>query len=535
MQTNPQPYRYTGLLAILGLVALLAGLIIMLLLPEIRLAAWGIMGVGVILLASAFVLDFRRVSRALTGRRGRFGVGTTVMASIFIGITILINAISITNYQRIDATSLSQFTLTAQTKGVLEALQKPVKALCFFVSEKDTYGITTYAAALLMEYQNYTEKLTIEYIDPDEHPDRARKYNITQYQTVVFESGGQYRLLPPTAIIQTSTDQQGNLQIVGIEAEHSFTSAILEVTGIAQKKVYFLTGHGEADINGTYSYVGNGLRDDLYLIGTLNLITNPSIPGDCAVLIIAAPQSPLTASEVEIIDRYLKAGGQVLILTDPNYPDGLAQLVSPWGVDLADGTVIDTASSVAPRKDMPLVTADRNFFSLTSGLDIISYFPGAVGIIPQETAPAGTEMQPLVWTSNDSWLEKDYDPTKEPAFNDGRDVKGPIALGVVIAASPRDTGGQSSEQGKIVRLVVIGDSDFASNEHFLEVNNSDLFLNSVNWLAEETELIAIRRTVTPFRRLAINPDEANFINYSSLALPPILVLIIGGIIWWRRR
>jgi ABC-type uncharacterized transport system involved in gliding motility auxiliary subunit len=67
------------------------------------------------------------------------------------------------------------------------------------------------------------------------------------------------------------------------------------------------------------------------------------------------------------------------------------------------------------------------------------------------------------------------------------------------------------------------------------VNNSDLFLNTVDWLAEETQLISIRRTVTPFRRLAVTPDKANFINYSSLALPPLLVLIIGGIIWWRRR
>lgn len=529
MQTNPQPYRYTGLLAIMGLAALLAGLIIMLLLPEIRLAAWGVMGVGVILLASAFVLDFRRVRSALTGRRGRFSTGTTLMASIFIGITLLINGISINFYQRIDATALSQFTLTTQTKDVLSALAKPVKALCFFVPEKDTYGITTYAAVMLMEYQNYTEKLTIEFIDPDEHPDRARQYQIIQYQTVVFECEGQYRLVPPMAIIQFSEEGVP----ISVEAEHAFTSAILEVTGTVQKKVYFLTGHGEADINGNYGYVRNGLRDDLYVTGTLNLITDPTIPDDCAVLIIAAPQTALTTSEIDIIDRYLKAGGQAMILTDPNYPDGLAQLVSPWGVDLSNGTVIDTASSVAPRKDMPLVTGERNFFSITSGLDITAYFPGAIGIIPQEKAPADTEMQPLVYTSSNSWLEKDYDPTKEPAFDDGRDVKGPVALGVVIAAAPRDTSGQSSS--KIVRLVVIGDSDFASNQHFLEVNNSDLFLNSVSWLAEETELIAIRRTVTPFRRLAVNPDEANFINYSSLALPPILVLVIGGIIWWRRR
>jgi ABC-type uncharacterized transport system involved in gliding motility auxiliary subunit len=510
----------------MGLVALLAGLIIMLLLPEIRLAAWGIMGVGIILLASAFVIDFRRVRHAITGRRGRFSAGTTVMAAIFIGIAILINGISINFYQRIDATALSQFTLTDQTKDVLAKLEEPVKALCFFVPKTDTLGISTYATALLAEYQNYTDKLSIEYIDPDQHPDRARQYKVSQYETVVFESGGQYRLVPPTAIIQWSIDDQGNQQIVGVEAEHSFTGAILEVTGAAQKKVYFLTGHGEADINGTYSYAAKGLRDDLYVVDTLNLITNPSVPADCAVLIIG---------EVEAINHYLEAGGQALILTDPNFPDGLEQLMSPWGIDLSNGTVIDPGSSVAPREDMPLVTEDRDFFLRYSGVRITAYFPGAIGIIPQATTPADTEMQPLVWTSNDSWLDKDYDPTKEPVFDNVTDVKGPIAIGAVIVAAPRDTSRQSSAQSKIVRLAIIGDSDFASNQHFLEVNNSDLFLNTVDWLAEETQLISIRRTVTSFRRLAVTPDETNFINYSSLALPPLLVLIIGGIIWWRRR
>lgn len=527
MQTNPQPYRHTGLLAVLGLVALLAGLIIMLLLAEIRLAAWGIMGVGVILLASAFVLDFRRVSRVLTGRRGRFGVGTTVMASIFIGITILLNGISINYYQRIDATALGQFTLTEQTKDVLRAVTKPIKALCFFVSEKDTYGITTYATSLLMEYKNYTNKLTIEYIDPDEHPDRARQYGLTQYQTVVFESGGPYRLVPPTEIMQF--DEQGTL--IGLEAEHSFTSAILEVTGVAQKKVYFLTGHGEADINGNYSYARNGLRDDLYLVDTLNLISNPTIPSDCAVLIIAAPQTALTAGEVETINRYLRASGQVMILTDPNFPNGINQLISPWGVNLENGTVIDPTSNLAPEKDIPSVPAERDAFGLPT-----TYFPQAVAIIPQEEPPADVSIQSLVQTSQESWLEKDYDPPKEAVFTDGEDVKGPLYLGVMIAALARDVAtGQSAEQAKLTGLIVIGDSDFASNQNFAEVNNADLFLNSVNWLAEETELITIHRAVTPFRRLAVNPGEANFINYSSLALPPILVLIIGGIIWWRRR
>ena len=524
MQTNPQPYRYSGLLAVLGLVALLAGLIIMLLLAEIRLAAWGIMGTGIILLASAFVLDFRRVSRALTGWRGRFGVGTTVMASIFIGITILLNGISINYYQRIDATALGQFTLTEQTKDVLRAVTKPIKALCFFVSEKDTYGITTYATSLLLEYKNYTNKLTIEYIDPEEHPDRARQYGITPdtgYQIVVFESGNHRRLVFPWDIVVVEGQQ-----IVGIEAEHSFTSAILEVTGVAQKKVYFLTGHGEAAINGNYSDACSGLRDDLYLIGTLNLITNPSIPSDCAVLIIAAPQTALTASEVEIINRYLRASGQVMILTNPNPTPDIEKIVSPWGVDIGDGTVIDPASSVSPHEDMPLVPAARDYFYLPS-----VYFPGATAIIPQQTVPSNVQMEPLVYTSQNSWLDKNFTADKEPVFDSETEKKESLAIGVLIAEVPT----AELATSKLTRLVIIGDSDFASNTHFDSANNGDLFLNSVNWLAEETELIAIHRTVTRFRRLVVRPGQANFINYSSLALPPILVLIIGGIIWWRRR
>jgi hypothetical protein len=297
--------------------------------------------------------------------------------------------------------------------------------------------------------------------------------------------------------------------------------------------VYFLTGHGEADIYSTYSAAHYGLQDDLYLVDTLNLITNSTIPADCAVLVIASPRSPLTPMEVDVIDRYIKSGGQALILADPGYPDSIAQLTSPWGLNLSDGTVIDTASSLAPYKDIPLVTAEMNFFFFYhAGLNIRSYFPGAIGVIPQGEIPAGGEMWPLVLTSQDSWLEKDFGPTEEPVYDEGIDVKGPLAIGMVLAAPPTD-GGQSSD--KLVRLIVIGDSDFASNNHYQADNNSDLFLNCVNWLAEETELISIRRNVLPFRRLVVNPDQANFINYSSLVLPPLLVLIVGVIIWWRRR
>lgn len=170
MQTTPPVYRYSWLIATLGLLALLAGLVVYVLWPEIWYAAWAILGFGVLLLATAFILDFRQVSRAIVGRRGMFSTGTTVMVSIFIGITILVNAISIGNFHRFDITGVSQFTLTSKTKEVLSELQIPVKALAFFVpsvsTSSDPYYVSailySYGTSLLAEYKNYSDKLSVE-------------------------------------------------------------------------------------------------------------------------------------------------------------------------------------------------------------------------------------------------------------------------------------------------------------------------------------------------------------------------------------
>src|SRR4030042_4409718 len=140
MRTTPPIYKYSGLIAGLGLLALLIGLIIMVVMPGVRIAAWMTLALGVVLLASARVIDFRKVSGAVTGKRGRFSTGTTVMVFIFIGITLLVNAISISNFKRFDITELSQFTLTSQTKDVLAEMKTPVEAICFFIPN-DPYGI----------------------------------------------------------------------------------------------------------------------------------------------------------------------------------------------------------------------------------------------------------------------------------------------------------------------------------------------------------------------------------------------------------
>ena len=529
---NESGTRLSGLIAILGVLTLVVGLVVMILLPATRLAAWGCLALGVLLLGAAFIIDFQQVSHALTGRRGKFGTGATVMASIFIGITVLVNAISIGSYQRFDVTGLSQFTITSQTKDVLGKLTTPVEAICFFVPG-DQYGISTYVTSLLDEYKNYTDKLSIKTIDPDEHPDQARAYGITQYQTVVFESQDHRRMVPPTDIMVTTTDQQGNQQLIGLEAENAFTSAILEVTGTVQKKLYFLTGHGESSpdsgaANG-YSDAKQGLLDNLYRVDTLDLLATPGIPEDCTALIIAAPRQAPSSNELKIIDSYIKGGGWVLFLLNPDSPTEFKQLLLPWEIKVEDGIVIDPSSYTTPSIDSPLVPRNRDFFALA---DI--YFPGATAISPQENGIL--PKQPLAWTSPESWLESNFTAGQEPRFNDGTDLKGPLAIAVLVAGLPTEQAPSAPAAGiNLTRLVIIGDSDFASNQHFYNGGNGDFFLNSVQILTTGKELISIERKVLPFRRLVTTPDVEKFINYSSIALLPLLVLIAGGIVWWQRR
>ncbi len=542
MQTNPRN-SLTGLIAALGAIALFAGWIIMLILPDIRYAAWIILGLGAILLVTAFIIDFRRVGTALVSKRGRFSAGTTLMVSVFIGIVLLVNAISIGSYQRFDLTGVAQFTLTSQTKEILNNMETPVEVIIFSTPD-EPYGITNYLSSLLIEYENQTDKLELSSIDAEQHPDQARNYDIYTYPTVVFETSNGYRsVLPQDVIMVIGTEEDYEY---AVDAEHAFTSAILEVTGTIQKKVYFLTGHGEGDIYSDYLYAADGLRDNLFTVEALDLVATPAIPDDCAALIIAGPQTSLSSNEVEIIQSYLFNNGQALIMVNPEAPTEIKQLLYYWGVLIGDGTIIDPTSYLSPNKDNPSASRDTNYFGLSS-----VYFPGATAIILHPTfeptlvtteedetqqyiwvsEESPIAMYMLIWTSEDSWLESDFETDQEPDFDEETDIKGPLAISFLIFTSPSDE--SMEEEG--TAIIVIGDSDFASNQHFYNGDNSNLFLTSVNWLTMGEEIISIDRKVVSFRRLIIGPQEETFIKLSSIGLLPLIVFITGGVIWWRRR
>jgi ABC-type uncharacterized transport system involved in gliding motility auxiliary subunit len=143
---------------------------------------------------------------------------------------------------------------------------------------------------------------------------------------------------------------------------------------------------------------------------------------------------------------------------------------------------------------------------------------------------------PLVWTTTDSWVDNNFDATTTPKFDPATETKGLNDIGVIIAPTYQyDDSGNVTGINQGPYIVAFGDSDFITNSNFSNGNNADLFLYLVKALGAGSDIMTIDRKLLPTRMLILSPEKQNFLNISSIALLPALVLIIGALMWWRRR
>ena len=136
------------------------------------------------------------------------------------------------------------------------------------------------------------------------------------------------------------------------------------MTGKRQRVVYFLTGHGEASIAHDYSAARKGLRDNLFQVAEWNLSEIDAMPKGASTFVIAGPQLKLSKDEIALIDDYLRQGGSLLLLLNPNPQAELRELISSWWMSIEDGVVVDPEAHVAPNYDVPLVGSDRNQYKM---------------------------------------------------------------------------------------------------------------------------------------------------------------------------
>lgn len=504
--------KYGDFLALGGLACLAAALVRLFIGGEFNVYVQALVVIGVVLLVLFALGRPDEVVGALTGRRARYGSNVMVMSIAFLGILVLVNFMGSRYDKRLDWTQDKSFTISEQTRKVLSNLDKPISITGFF-QQGDTGQ--TQVTDLLREYGQYTSLLTWKFIDPDVQPAAARQAGISAYSTLVFEMEGRKQLT-------TSIDEQG------------ITSAILKISNPNQKVIYFLTGHGERSVDsGTQDGLSQArqvLEQDNYLVRSVTLAITPTVPTDCSLLAIVAPSKALLSQEITAINAYLDKGGKLLYLTEPQLNNSIDEgILSRFGIIVRNDIVVDPASSQLGDILSPLV-GNFQWSIITKDLRAAAIFPYTRSL-KQGAAPVdGVAITAFAETSKSSWGETDL--TNSQVALDAKDTPGPVTVGmsaeiqhVVVGAKVAPT----------ARVVVYGNTDFASNSYLQYLGNKDLFANTVNWLTEDESLISIRAKPPTDRSLYMTNTEQILGMATSIILLPLAVLLVGAVVWWRRR
>lgn len=525
-QNTPARYAIIGLIVAIvacvatGLLAIIKGTIALQIYTPanpntITIALEVSAGLIVLGLAVYAILNPDGTRRFITGRQARYGSNTLIMALAMAGIIIVANVLVFQNPKSWDFTQDKAHTLAPESVQALAALPSKVTAIAFF----STQTPTDTARQLLNNYKtNSNGKFDYRFVDPNADPVAARQYGVTGDGKIVLTMGK-------------------SSETANSAAENDIDQAMISLISPQARVIYFMTGHGEPDINGTDTTALSRARSTLesknYTVKSLNLAAANKIPDDAKAIVIAGPTSPLLAQEVALLKAYMDKGGGLVVLEDPTVvtnfgtsPDPLGDyLKTDWGIDLDNDVVID------PTSNQPAYAIASSYSStspITQHSTTFTIMPEARSLTLAAPAPQGVTDTALVLTSQQSWGETNLDKIKnnqQVNFDQATDIPGPLT----VAASGENT----TTTGHVV---VIGNSVFATDKGFDAYANGDIFTNSVDWAAQQKNLIQITPH-TPVTRVFNPPNQiiSLAILLGSVIGIPGLVLLAGISTWLTRR
>jgi gliding motility-associatede transport system auxiliary component len=499
-------------LASIGVALLIAGYLRysiqseLLLLSKILLIAGGVFTVG------GIVLGFRGILQFFSKRSSQLGTNTTLLTLGVIVLLVIVNVLGFQFHKRFDLTTQKLFTLSDQTKKIVDGLKTDVTVVRFSKTPDPQFD------ELMSEYHNLSSRVTFQNVDPQEKPEVAKEYGATHVGDVVVASGPRKQTLAP--------------ELGQPVSESDVTSAILKVTTDKVKTVCFVTGHGEKSLTDTaatgYSQVADGLKKEGYTTDSVNLVTQNGVPSSCNVLVVAGPTQSFFPQETSIVGKYLNDGGKVLIEDDPQTDPKLDDIFNAWNIAAGKNVVVDASGVGRLFGTGPAVPLVVNYGdspitkNLTRGM---TFFPLARTISIADKSKAQPDDVELLKTSAQSFTIPNLEQ-KEVKFDPKTDTAGPLSLGVA---------GDKKVGDKEARLVVIGDSDFATNQWVGLQHNGDLFYNSIDWLAQDENLISIRPKEATNRQLILTESQAAGLQWVDLIFLPGIVIFAGVYIWWKRR
>ena len=450
-------------------------------------------------------------------------------ALLFLAILVSLGWLSTRFKVEADWTAGNRNTLTPASQRLLTSMPDPIKFVAFVYPTAD---IRREVESRIERYQRFKSDVTLEWVDPSTQPQKVKEYNVSASGEVVIE-------------------YQGRRENLHALSEQTITTALQRLSSGGERWVVFLEGHGERSINEKerdgYSQFAQDLRDKGIKVRTLNLATDPRVPDNASVLVIAAPGKSLLDGEQKLVLDYLDKGGNVLWLADPERDPGAPKIAEQLGIEWLKGTGILLDSAALGLPPFVYVTTHYPPNPITRDFAENALFPLVRGM--NAKGANGWTAEPMLTTSDQAWLETG-DLNGDIALDENKgDTKGPLTIGVtltrVVKAQDAKAGADKKPDDKATdkkddapkqqRAAVIGDSDFLSNAYYGQLGNSALGMNVAQWLSSRDAQLNIEVPKAPDTALFLPPWASILIGTGFVFLLPIALLGAGIGRWAYRR
>jgi ABC-type uncharacterized transport system involved in gliding motility auxiliary subunit len=456
-------------------------------------------------------------SQWIKARQTKYAAYAATYILIVIAAVVVANILADRYNKSYDSTANKRYSLSDQTAKIVKGLKQDAVITYFNRSTRFRDG-----KDILDQYANLSPKLQVKYVDPDKDPELAREYGIRSLGTAVVQIG------PKREEAKSMT-------------EEGITGAFIRNLKSNARTVCFIAGSGEHQLDDSnregMSKFKEVLAKDSYDTKSVDLLSKAEVPSDCTTLVIAGPTKTYEQPEVDAIKKYVESGGRALFMLDPPLKlghediadnDALADLLQSWGVTLNKDLILDLnplgqIAGLGPQVALVTSYASQPIVDQLRGT--ATGFPLARSLEIKNTDK--TSVQKLFDSSSTSLATSNL---SSPSINvnDPKNKKGPLTIG---AAGSYNTGKENS-QG---RFVVVGSSTWAANR-FIDFNgNDDLASNAVNWLASDEDLISIRPKPPEDRRITMTGRQLSWVRATSQFALPLVVVIVGIGVWWKRR
>ena len=408
-----------------------------------------------------------------------------------------------------DFTQNANNSLDTSSVEVLQQLPGELKLTVYTAKQDAKMGdMRALIRDFVAMYQRYKPDITLTFIDPIKNPDEARKLNIQANGEMLVEYGG----------------RQEHLTLLN---EQALTSALLRLAHNKNQLLMYLDGHGERKLEGAANHdlgeFGKKLQQNGFRLSPLNLTLAQGVPDNASMLLITQPQLKLLPGEVDKLLQYIARGGNLLWLLDAEPLHGLEPVAEKLGLLLTPGVVIDPTASEMNTPATWALGAGYPPHPITQNFSLITAFPFARALDWEESKEWQhtilVEAAPRGWVSRNKTQEK-------PRFDKTHDIPGPVTVALALQREVNDR-----EQ----RIVIVGSGSFLANAYSGNGGNLDLGVNMVNWLSNEEELITIQPRTVKDGTITLSKTRLNIISYGWLIVLPALLVLTGGVLWWRRR